>query len=237
MSLPEYELWRKNPTSKNLNAVLNALMPTINSELQRFNGPPHVLKAKAKLLAINAIKTYNPKSGAHLRSWVVTQLQPLSRYSQKLKPVYVPELAARQAAELNTARQRLSDELGREPTDEELADELGLSVNKIKKLKSAVPAVMSESSIVDMNVSDDFSSGNLPAVVSPNTLDLAQSIVYESLDPNSKKLYDLKTKPQNGKYLSNKEIASLLNISPARVSQRTKEIAEEINNLISKGWV
>ena len=89
-----YAAWAANRTPENMKAVLDDLDTTINSEIQRFSGPKPLLRSKARELAVKAVKAYDPASGAKLRSWVVTQLQPLSRYNNSLKPIKVPEEAA-----------------------------------------------------------------------------------------------------------------------------------------------
>jgi DNA-directed RNA polymerase specialized sigma subunit len=234
MSAIEYENWVREPTPENLDKILTALGPAIYSEVQRYSGPKHLLAVKAKLLAANAIKSYKPGHGTQLRSWVVTQLQPLSRYGQQLRPIYIPEVAYRQAAMLSRLRAELSEDMGREPTEAELADETGLSVTRVKNLLAQPSASVSESSLTAYK--DDQNTAVLPATVMPDSVGLAEDIVFESLSPTDQQIHKFKT-GKGGKQMANKDIASMLNISPARVSQRSKVVAGKINDLITKGWV
>ena len=139
-----YANWRADPTPENMKAVLDDLDTTINSEIQRFSGPKPLLRSKARALAVKAVRSYDPAGGTRLRSWVVTQLQPLSRYNNSLKPIYAPEDVSRKAYAISKARETLLDETGREPTDEELADRVGISVKRLGKIRGAVPAVVNE---------------------------------------------------------------------------------------------
>ena len=108
-----YLKWSEDPTPENMAGMVNSLAPTINSEIQRYNGPTQLLRQKAKSLTIKAIKNYDPASKANLNSWVVTNMKPLHRYSREVNnAVHVPEQAQQQAALLNRRTQELTDERG-----------------------------------------------------------------------------------------------------------------------------
>lgn len=230
MSILEYEQWVRDPTPDNMGKVVRALTPVINSEIQRYSGPKPMLKARAKSLAAGAVRSYDPSKGAHIRSWLVTQMQPLARYSQQLKPVQIPEVANRQAAEVNRVRQQLSDELGREPSHIELADYTGLNPKRIKKLQEMVKPVIMESSF---DVAED-SERSLPGTTSTNTVNVSEEMVYESLDERDKMIFDLKTGKHGRTALANQEIARRLGVTPALISQRTSQIAGQISDLATR---
>lgn len=227
MSTLEYKAWLNDPSPENMSKIVDAMSPVINSEIQRYSGPKPLLQTKAKGLAISAIRSYDPKSKAKLPSWVVTQLQPLSRYSQQLRPIHASEAVIRQSAEISRLHKELSDELDREPTEEELSDHVGISVAKIKRIRSSVPAVLSASTF---ETSNEDEQSNLPAVTVPNRLSTAEDAVYASLGSRDKAIFDLKT-GRGGQMLSNGDIAKRMGVTPALVSQRSKFIADQINNL------
>jgi DNA-directed RNA polymerase specialized sigma subunit len=228
-TLPEYDQWAKDPTPDNMAKVVDALAPTITSEIQRYSGPKPLLRARARALATKAVKTYDPTRGAQLRSWLVTQMQPLSRYSQQLKPVHSSEMAIRQSAELDTQRRRLQLDLDREPTDEELADHAGIAVARIKKLRSKVRPSITESALVDPESEELM----LPGVMTGNTLDFASEAVYTGLSPREKQIFDWKTGTHGQPQLANQEIARRLGITPAAISQITANIATSIRKATS----
>lgn len=221
--MDQYINWVNNPTKENLSILLDALDPAITSEVYRYSGPKNLLRGRARVLAINAIRSYNPASGAKLRSWVVTQLQPLSRYSKQLVPVYIPEVSMRQASELNATREQLKNEFGRDPTDMELSDETGLSEFKVKKLRSKVNASIYRDATEELVDESSYA----PATTSLDSLDLSSNMVYNSLQPDDKKIYELKTGLM-AKAVPNKDIAKRLGVTPAFISQRSKDIANKI---------
>lgn len=219
-----YEEWRANPTPETMKAVLDDLDPTINSEVQRFSGPKPLLRSRARALAVKAVRSYDPASGAKLRSWVVTQLQPLSRYNNSLKPVYVPEDAARKSYAISKAREAFVDEHGRDPTDEELADEVGVSVARLRKVQKMTPAVVNE----PQATGEEDATAPDYAIYRDNPVQAATAAVYDGLDARDRRIFDMRTGSHGQKLVQGQDIASLLKVSPAFVTQRANAIAARI---------
>jgi RNA polymerase primary sigma factor len=221
-----YARWATDPSPDNMAAIVTSLEPMINSEIQRYPGPKPLLRSRAKNLAIKAVKTYDPMSKAQLSSWVVTQLQPLSRYGREINnPLQASELAYRQAAEVEATRKRLLDELGDDPTDDQLADEIGISPKRVHHLRETVRPVMYEGS---METPEGYIE---PAERSRGTepeLKTAIELVYDSLDDRDRIIYDLKTGGHGNAALDNKSIAKRLGVSPAFISQRGAAITQLI---------
>jgi DNA-directed RNA polymerase specialized sigma subunit len=232
MSTPEYASWLQDPTPENMSKVVNAMDPMITAEIHRYSGPKPLLRSRAKSLAIKAIKTYKPDSGAQLQSWVVTQLQPLARYGQSLRPIHSSEMAVRQAAEIHRVAGELSDDLGRDPTHEELADHTGLSVKRIANLRKQVRAVIPEATFTTGSTSADPEAGaSLPGTSTGNTLGMSEEIVYNSLNERDKAIYDWKIGRHGKPRLPNQEIAKRLGVTPALISQRSQLLAIQLRDL------
>jgi DNA-directed RNA polymerase specialized sigma subunit len=229
----EYDKWKAEPTPDNLGPVVRALDPIINAEIQRFTGPKPLLRSKARALAVKAIRTYNPTEGAQLRSWVVTQLQPLSRYGQQMRPVHAPEMAIRQSAEVHRVGNELSDMLGRDATDDELADHIGISAKRVRDVRKLVRPTMSEGGMAEPTEED--SAGSTPGVSTVNKLTLSEEAVYDGLDPRDKLIFDLKTGKHGRQSLQNQDIAKRLGVTPALISQRSQQIAMQIRTLHERG--
>jgi len=234
MSIPEYDEWLADPTPERLSTIVSALEPTINSEVYRYTGPKPLLRSKAKSLSVKAIKSFDPTRGANLRSWVVTQLQPLSRYGQKLRPVHASEAAIRQAAELDRVQRELTDEMEREPTVEELSDHIGISPKRIKKLRESIKPSLTEGALTE---STDEQVGALPGVIEPDRLNLAEEVIYESLTQRDRQIYDWKAGRHGKAQLPNHVIAKRLGVTPALVSQRSSQIAQQIRSVYDRGLV
>ena len=220
-----YDKWLDKPTPDSMGEVLSDLEPTLVREVNRYAGPKALLHGKARNIAVAAVRTFDPTRGAKLHSWVTTQLQQLNRYGQKLRPIYVPEATNRQAAELHSVQLRMNDELGREPTHEELADEIGISVPTVKRLMSAKPATVTESQLFEDPESGDRMS---PGVSEMDTIGEAADMVYSGLAERDKLIYDCKMGLRGKAPMSNLQIARKLGVTPALISQRAKDIAQRI---------
>ena len=222
----EYDDWKNDPTPENLSKVLKSVDPVLVSESQRYSGPKPILYTRAKTLAVDAIKKFDPTQGAKLNSWIVTQLQPLSRYSNNLKPVKAPEVVIRQAAEVNRVRKELSDRLSREPDYEELSDEMGISPKRIKRIESAVRPVLATSQLTAQT--DEGVEELSPAVSISSPMSYAADIVYNSLDARERAIYDWKTGLHGREQLSNEDIAKRLGLTPPMISQITSNISKQL---------
>lgn len=227
-----YADWLRNKTPANMSRILDAYSPTINSEIMRYSGSKPLLRSKAKTLVIKAIKTFNPMSGAKLNSWIVTNLQPLARYSIQQRDIKIPEVAARQAAEVSKVTETLRDDLGRDPTDEEIADETGMSVKRIKDVRGKAVATIT-SSQYDGAEDDDMSY--TPGVITPSKVPFAQEVVYHDLPDRDKFIFDHAIGAHGAKKMTAVEVAKKLGITPAAVSQRAKYIGNQIEFVVNNG--
>lgn len=220
-----YNNWLQNPTPDNLSILLEALGPTITSEIHRYPGPKMLLRGQAKLLAIKAIKSYSPDRGTALKSWVVSQLQPLYRYSHKLRPTSVSELNVRKAAEIYDVTNKLTQELGRAPTDGELSDYIGIPAKKINLIRSQVKPIMAESSMVqDTEEQTEFAA----PVQTVSTIGLAKDVLHSTLDPRERMVFEHKTGHKGKPVLTNKEIAKRLGVTPSLVTQMSGAIGKKL---------
>lgn len=224
-----YLTWTNDPTPDNMSKVLDALAPTINSEVQRYSGPKPVLRAKAKLMAVDAVRSYNPQQGAKLTSWLTTQLQPLNRYGREMsQPIRIGETSYRQYAALRKAQAELEDELDDTPSDEQIADRMGIPAKRIAKIRDMNRAVQYEGAASDAAIDSGIGgSAVTPVGTRPEVAD-AVEIVYASLSDRDKVIYDLKTGGHGKKQVDNKTIARRLGVSPAYVSQRSAHIGQLI---------
>jgi DNA-directed RNA polymerase specialized sigma subunit len=126
--------------------------------------------------------------------------------------------------------ERLHDTLGRMPTDVELADEVGLSVGRIQKLRNRVGLALSESQMVDME-------GNpvSPATSVSRPASFGSEAVDEGLTPEKKLIYDWKTGAHGRDVISNKEIAERLHVSAPYITQVSQGIAQKIQEVSGYG--
>lgn len=225
-----YAEWAQRRDKASMTRLVDGFAPTINSEITRYEGSRPLLRSKARVLVVRAVKSYDPSSGVKLNSWVVTNLKQLARYGKKQRDVHIPEVAARQSAIVDRATREFREDYNREPTDEELADELGMTPKRVADVrKMAVPSVAS-GQFDEIETADGDSSVS-PAVVTPSQVPFAQDAVYMSLGSRDQTIFDMLTGSHGRPQVSAKDVAAKIGVSPAYVSARAKEIARQISEV------
>jgi RNA polymerase sigma factor (sigma-70 family) len=225
-----YNNWKKSQNSDDLTPMLEYLNSDIDKAIYAYaglNAGPAV-KSKAKLLAIKAIKNYDPKSKSSLRSWVYTQLQPISRYARDLSPSPMPERTLQQLSLLKYHENEFYENKGRAPSDQELADATGLSMKQIGKLRKMDKKTYSES-FTAFKGENPVSAQELTVTEDSKIKDDTLAAMYDSLTPQEQFILEHKLGYNNNKILSNNEIAKKLKMSPGRVSQLTAALAAKLD--------
>lgn len=223
----EFEDWQADPTPEKMGVFLEAADPVIKSSLKSYAGGNEALYGKARLLAANAVKKYDPKRGTKLRTYMMTQLQPLRREARAYTNLtYVPERASTDLYAVNQANQKFFDQYGREPSEKELSDVTGLSMRRIARVRRFGKGDLAESSLTEGDDSDASLMHPGVARVDPDQVWL--EYVHHDLSPIDQKILEWRTGYNGKQIISNNEIAQRLNLSPGAVSQRAARIAARV---------
>jgi DNA-directed RNA polymerase specialized sigma subunit len=225
-----YAVWSKGQDSTQMQAMLDQLGPDIDKAVYAYSGlnAGPAVKTRAKLLAAKAIKKYAPNSGSSLRSWVYTQLQPLSRYSRELAPSPVPERAYQQISALKKYEAEFYENKGRVASDGELSDLTGMSIRQLNKIRGMDKRVFSEGSTA-FSGDNPVTSQEITVAQNPGFQKDVLDTMYSSFTPQEQVILEHKLGYNNKKMLSNNDIAKKLRISPGRVSQLTTSIAARLD--------
>ena len=129
--------------------------------------------------------------------------------------IRLPENMQLKVREFMNAKADLKEKLGREPTSEELADHLGWPLKKVVRMEKQLHNEASASTQIFEPEDPNRDS----------KLDLKLDLVYRSLSPRDKLIFEYTTGYGGKPKLSNNEIAKKLGVSAAYVSQRKKYIA------------
>jgi RNA polymerase primary sigma factor len=114
------------------------LVVRIATYYQDFGLPLLDLISEGNLGLIKAVERFDPRKGGKLSTygvWWIKQSMKRALANQS-KTIRLPVHLVGRIAQMRRATGTLAEELGREPTDEELAMELGLPVTKVTHLKS-----------------------------------------------------------------------------------------------------
>jgi DNA-directed RNA polymerase specialized sigma subunit len=215
--------WKRNPTSYNMDRLLRALNPVIQSEINRWSGvlSRGILETKAKRLAVEAIKTYSPTHGAALGTHVVNRLKKLSRTIYTHQNVArIPEYQVLKYRTYSNAILDLENELGRPPATDEVASRLNWSKNMVERMRRSVRKEFVESgdpvSIFDQNSGD----GDLI------------SYMYHDMNPEQKMLFEHTTGYGGAKILDNDSLRRKLKVTQGQLSYKKRQLVDMIKRKI-----
>ncbi len=218
---PAYDSWMSNQTPEGNAELLKAIDPIVRKGTQMYGDASPNSKSRAKLMALDAMKSYDPKR-SRIQSHLLTQMQGLRRQVRKQQEVIrVPERILLESNKLKNYSQEITDELGREPTDAELSDKLGISLDRLRQVRSYQPG-MTTGRAATIDPEQGGIASHLPG--SHDASDAWVSIVYNDLPPLDQKIMEYTLGLHGHKKLNNQEIAKKLNRSPGSISQRKVKI-------------
>ena len=217
--------WAASREPQDLRSVVQQLEPTISHLTRQYVGmrPSPVVQQRARLLAARAIESYNPAAGANLTTHVSNHLKGLQRMAADITdPMPPPERFRRDQAAIVRASDELEDELGREVTDEEVAERTGMPIKRVLRVRGRMRGRVPMSVVED----SDYDDMEAPDIVGSEFTrrDEWVDAVYHDLGPIDKLILAHKTGFRGFEQLSTGELARRLNISPAAVSQRASRI-------------
>lgn len=228
-----YRIWQQGQTPENNDMMIGKLSPIIDSALKTYVGAetsPSV-RLQARRMALEGLKGYDP-SKSKLKTHMMWHLQGLKRVSAKSNQILnVPERVRIDSHYVNNSFNELTDQLGREPNDAELADYTGLSSKRIEKVRSFKPG-LSEGAATQAFAGSENEDASDPSSMIPGQTqgDAWRSFVHDGLDDRSKLIMEHTFGMNGKKILDNISIANKLRITPARVSQLRADIQKKMDS-------
>jgi DNA-directed RNA polymerase specialized sigma subunit len=217
-----YDAWKTDPSPANNAAMLKAIDPIIRKGVQanvgRLDNP--LMISRARQLALQGLSTYDRKQ-ARLQTHMLNHLQGLRRADRQASNVLrAPERVVLDQRQLQLYQQELADELGRDPSDMELADRSGFSTKRIGKVRGWHPGISEgQTENADSNLLSAMGVGP-----SKEAQEMWIQLVYDELPPLDQKILEYQLGLNGQRPLSNQEIARKLGRSPGAISQRKKKL-------------
>lgn len=218
-----YETWKAANNAPEANAAfLKHLNPVIDGAINAHVGRSNpLLVSRARRMTLDAVRNYDPKR-SRLKTHLFNQLQGLKRVNRQQTTILrVPERVALDRHHLAGSTQELTDKLGREPSDAELADHTGFSARRLSRVRSYSPAVAEGTLEAFSPTQEVLGNSTNPAQARAG---MWQQIVYGDLSPTDQAVMEHALGLNGRPRLSNQEIAQKLKKSPGLISQRKKMI-------------
>jgi hypothetical protein len=218
-----FKTWKATPGPDANASMLKTLQPTIDKAISTHVGQSSpLLTSRARKMTLDALHSYDPNR-SRLGTHLFNQLQGLKRVQRRQTTVLsVPERVSLDRYHLEEAERSLGAELGREPTDHELADHTGFSFKRMAHIRSYKPAV-------SQGLLETLGEGQVFGGVQgrrENSQDMWLRMVYDDLNPFDQKVMEHAIGFNGRPLLPNHEIAHKLNRSPGFISQRKKYIQQ-----------
>jgi DNA-directed RNA polymerase specialized sigma subunit len=217
-----YQAWVIDPVQTPLNEVVKSLQPSIDYALHSINASDDpYMKSKAKVVAAEAVKSFNPSTGSALPTWVSNQMMRLRRIKRQTQSVTkVPERIQLDNYAIYRAEQEFMDKHDREPDMEELSDAVKLPIKRIEKVRLATRKTPSEGALEGAvsNFETDFENDAL-------------EYVYRDADYIDRKILEMKTGYGGNEVMQPKLIAQKLKLTPVQLNRRSMKLTMKIQEL------
>jgi len=218
---PAFEAWQIDQTPAGNAAFLKHIDPIVQKGAKMHGDGSPLAASRARLVALEAARKYDPKR-SRLQSHLLTNMQGLRRQNrQQTEVMRVPERILLESQRLHGYSQELTDEMGREPTDAELSDRLGVSIARLAKIRSYQPG-MSSGRAEHADPMQGQPASQLPGQQEHENYWV--DIVYQDLSPIDQKIMELTLGLNGHKKLSNQDVAKRLSRSPGAITQRKMRI-------------
>ncbi len=132
------------------------LVVKIARDYSNYGLPLLDLISEGNIGLMKAVERFDPKKGGKLSTYAAWWIkQSIKRaLANQSKTIRLPVHLVDKIAKMRRVATQMTEELGREPTDDELAEEIGLSSAKVSALKSAAIRPTS----LDQPIGDDDST-------------------------------------------------------------------------------
>jgi RNA polymerase primary sigma factor len=217
----------RNARAHMINSNLR-LVVTIAQDYANLGLPLLDVISEGNVGLMTAIDRFDPEKGAKLStyaSWWIRQAIKRA-LSNQAKTIRLPVHLGDKILKMRHVALQMSEELGREPTDDELAEEIGIASEKISQLKTVwtrpasldAPMLDDESAAFGDSVADEEAETPFELL---RDKDLQSEVggLLEELDDREKKVISQRFGFEGGKRKTLQEIGRRLGISRERIRQ------------------
>jgi RNA polymerase sigma factor for flagellar operon FliA len=242
------QLWvefKKNPSNKELrNRLVEIYLPLVRYNAERIWARlPEGVELDDLISAgvfglMDAIDAFDLGRGVKFETYCVPRIR--GAMLDELRTMdWVPRLVRSKASKLNEAMKSLESRLGRQPSQQELAEELGISQEELEKMMVEASAVNlislnkkwyetdSYKDVREIDILEDKKGEDPTKRIQRNDL---MRLITKGLSRNERLIVILYYYEE----LTMKEIGATLDLSESRVSQMHSAIVQRLQNQLNR---
>lgn len=134
-----WKQWKRTGDPHVMGAIVDSMKPIIQQTVSKFRDvtiPPSAIEAEAMKHVVDGIRTYDPRQGVKLSTYVYSRMPKVNRFVYEHQNVgRIPEHRILKINAYNAAREELRMRVGREPSAVELSDELGWDLKEVERME------------------------------------------------------------------------------------------------------
>jgi len=222
----------------NLRLVVKIARDYANLGLPSFD-----LISEGNIGLMKAVERFDPAMGGKLSTYAAWWIkQSIKRaLANQSKTIRLPAYLVDKISKIRRASLQMSDELGREPTDDELAQEIGISRSKVSQLKTIsirpasldAPIGHDDSTELGETVGDEGAQTPFELLRDKNLRDEVSDL-FEVLDDRERKIIFQRFGLDGGKPKTLEEVGKKFGVTRERIRQLQNIALAKLRRALSK---